>query len=602
VIGIPRYIIPEFIRLLVKWEKCSGIGWTIDRLKGLKVDLIRRHAGQHSLTWIRKNRKGDIAGTLGSLFRWADKSENNFGRSVQALMAYTYYIHGSLTDAQKEKFLSAVNPTLKETFTTRFLTGFCLTTSQTLRKRSVHVTARPLVTYRGCSSKRAPRHFGRSSVPQDHRILDDLQVFNTPGGLYLFNKYRRLYKPLLLGLGYRQEHLLRLTEQTNPKPEKVYGGEVHFLQEPGGKLRSIASPFRIHQEVLRPLGLLLYDAVKSLPWDCTFDQTKALPHIQAHLSHGGQIHSVDLSSATDYFPLSLQLAVLRTIIDKKDWDHIDLFEEISRGTWKSSIGEIAWTKGQPLGLFPSFASFALTHGILLKHCCPGGRYSGQFYVLGDDVVILDEKVYERYQIMLARMVCPWSTDKSLSSSKLAEFAGKIITSTRIIPQMKWRGISDDSFLDICRLLGRQSRSLLSNRQKKVFDQVAHLCEPIGLNHSLPGDNLQKMVMRTLDFYQPEKTVLGSMMGLRKKLHRLVYSSDESFNQEQLSEISATFDEKVKSALARTIFARWSSSNSICLEAFESMPEALGLSPRLPLKEVTSNRVTTLEWYERHLLR
>jgi hypothetical protein len=243
----------------------------------------------------------------------------------------------------------------------------------------------------------------------------------------------------------------------------------------------------------------------------------------------------------------------------------------------------------------------LTHGLLLLHLA-GGHYDNQFFVVGDDVIILDDGLRDKYIAMLDRMSCPWSADKSLSSNSLAEFAGKIITSVRVIPQLKWRKMSDDNFLDICRLLGRKSYCLLSSRQKKVFKQVAHLCDPIGLNFSLPGDNLAEMLYRTLDFYQPEKFVLGSLMGLRKRINRNVYTSSESFNFEQLNEISATFDEKVKSALTKTVFNRWESSILIGLEAFESLPVALGLSPRLPFKEVQPSRLSTLTRYERLLNR
>jgi hypothetical protein len=376
----------------------------------------------------------------------------------------------------------------------------------------------------------------------------------------------------------------------------LIGGEVHFLQEPGGKLRSIASPLRIHQEALRPLAEELYGMIKSLPWDCTFDQSKAIPYIQSHLGKGGQVHSVDLSSATDLFPLSIQETALRAILGQSSQSHVDLFLEISRATWKSEIGNIRWTKGQPLGLFPSFASFTLTHGLLLLYLADGD-YHDQFFVVGDDVVILEDSLRDKYISMLDRMRCPWSADKSISSTKLSEFAGKIITPNEVIPQMKWRRMSDDNFLDIARLLGRRSRCLLSKRQKHVFDNVSHLCEPVGLNFSLPGDNLLKMIERTYDFYQPDKIVLGSLMGLRKKLNHLVYTSSEILDAQELQEISATFDEKVKAVFAQTIFTRFESNLDLGLDGLCTIPEALELYPRLPTKIQISSRKSTLERYE-----
>lgn len=606
VIGIPTYCRKPFVGLMVRWESCSGIEWTIKRLKGLKVDLLRSKAGLEPICpiWVRKNKKGEFYGTIGSLFSWARQSDKNFSKVVQALMAYTFYILPSLTETQKKKFLTGINPEKTDDGLTKgFHKSFSQTVSRTIRRRPVLCEHRPLVTYQGGPGKKAPRLFGQRSVPQDENILDDLQLFNTPGGQGLYMKYKRLYRPLMLGMDARLDFLDSLSYYRGVvRNDPVYCGEIHFIQEPGGKLRSVASPFRIHQEALRPFGQMLYDLVRSLPWDCTHEQSLAIPAIQSHLRAGGQVHSIDLSSATDLFPLSLQETALRAVTKKEDWDHIDLFIEISRGFWKNSeLGVLRWTKGQPLGLYPSFASFTLTHGLLLLHLlgCP---YDNQFFVLGDDVVILDEQLKDKYIDVLDRMGCPYSVDKSLSSNKLAEFAGKVITPTMVIPQLKWRRMSNDNFLDVCRLLGSKSYCLLSSRQKAVFDQVAHLCEPIGLNFSIPGneDSLEKMVQRTVDFYQPEKVVLGSLMGLRRRINKIVHSSAEIVNSDELDNLSLTFDEKVKSVLCQTVFSRWETSILIGLEALDTLPQALGLYPRLPLRDFLSTRQTTLERYERVL--
>lgn len=599
VIGIPRHIIKPFVDSMVKWENCSGVEWTIKRLKSLKVDLLRAKTGLAPLTWVRKNSHGELHGYLGTLFRWALVSDQNFSRSVQAFMAYTYYILPSLTEAQKEKFLSAINPSKGDGLSGVFRCDFKKTVSRTIRRRPIGVTHRPLVTYQGSPGKKAPRLFGRKSLPQSEGILNDVEIFNTTEGMRLYQDFRRLYSPLLSGLKSRRLFLDYIAENGSKTLEySPLGGEVHFLQEPGGKLRSIASPFRIHQEALRPLGEEIYQIVRSLPWDCTFDQSKAISPIQLCLEKGSQVHSIDLSNATDHFPLSLQEDALRAIFFEEDWDHIDLFIKISRGEWKSAIGNVNWTKGQPLGLYPSFGSFTLTHGLLLLHLA--GDYHHQFFVVGDDVVILENKLKDDYIAMLEQMGCPWSTDKSLSSNKLCEFAGKIITSTMVLPQLKWRRISDDNFLDICRLLGSKSRSLLTRRQKSVFDQVCHLCDPIGLNFSLPGDNLEKMVMRTLAFYRPVEVILGSLMGLRKKLNHLVYTSTESLDSQELKDLSDTFDEKVRAVMMQSIFTNWQSAVAIGIDAFASIPEALGLKPRLPLREYVPSRVSTLDRYERLL--
>jgi hypothetical protein len=596
VIGVPKPLISPLVREMTKWEIHSGAEWTIKRLKSLKIDLIRMRSNQQPLTWVRKNKRGQWAGPLGSFVRWSLKSDQNFKRGIQAFMAYSFYIFPSLNKTQEEKFLSAINADPSDGLDEGFHASFSGFVHQVMAVRPVNESTRPLVVYPGSPGKKAPRMWGQRSVRQDERILDDVQVFNTTGGMQLYAKYSRIFRPILHGVKERREILDALPNR-GLDLKQLQGGEIHFIQEPGGKLRSVASPFRIFQEALRPLGNTLYGIVQQQPWDCTFDSSKAQPYIQSHLAKGGQVHSIDLSSATDLFPLSIQMDALRAVIHRSDWDFVDLFHDLSRSQWKSPLGWLEWKKGQPLGIYPSFATFTLTHGLLLLYLADG-HYDHQFFVLGDDVVILNDSLRDRYVSMLDRMRCPWSLDKSLSSYELCEFAGKIITSNWVIPQLKWRQVSDDNFLDLCRLLGRRSRCLLSRRQQRVFDTVAHLCEPVGLNMSLPGDSLTSMVLRTLEAYRPEEEVLASLMDLRGRLHKYVYATDEQLSRDELLEIALTFDEKVQEALTQTVFSRWESSISIGLEALESLPSALDLRPRLPLKSSPPSRKTELWRYER----
>lgn len=596
-LGIPSCYHKPFVAELTKWETHSGPEWVIKRLKSLKVDLIRNRSHLPLLTWVRKNRSGEVAGVIGSLFRWSERSDRNFRKTVQAFMAYTFYILPSLSEGQKEKFLSSINAPDVEL--PAELRSFGKTVSSVIRKRSVPLPDTPLVAYQGSPSKKAPLLL-RGSVNQDSSILRDVDLFRTYGGFYLYCKFQRIYDPLLTGLD--SQKFLRISREAQGLPPVrardhlgIRGGRICFLQEPGGKLRSIASPLRVHQEALRPLGRVIYNILEEIPWDCTFDQGKAIPFIQSRLASGGTVHSVDLSSATDMFPLSLQVEALRAFIRKEDHDHIELFEEISRSTWSSPLGDLRWSKGQPLGLYPSFGCFSLTHGLLLYHL--NGGHFNDFFVVGDDVVILKDSLRTSYISILDRMGCPWSPDKSISSNELSEFAGKIITSQWIIPQLKWRNMSDDNFLDLCRDIGQRSRVLLTHRQKQVFDSVKHLLDPVGLNFSYPGSNLESMVNATLDFYQPEKQVLGSLMGLRKRIRRAISEvPSQGISSDELEELCVTFDEKVISVLSRTIFGRlWTA-----FDALSTLPRQIGITD-LPLKVRPPSMVSTLQRYEKLIL-
>jgi hypothetical protein len=264
-------------------------------------------------------------------------------------------------------------------------------------------------------------------------------------------------------------------------------GSIGLIQEPGLKLRAVANPNRIYQLALEPLGDVLFTLLRVLPWDCTHEQEKAMPHVQQALSLGRVVHCVDLTDATGFFPLALQSVVLRELVKDDDRDFVGLFEYLSRAKWRMRVGGsntlISWKQGQPLGLYPSFASFALTHGLLLLYL-NGGVHNNAFFVLGDDVVILDDRLFIRYVSALKDLGCPTSQAKSMNSRTVAEFAGKIITSKRVFPQPKWREMSDNNFLDVVKLLGGRALRLCRPMQRRValaMWEVPDICGGLGFN-------------------------------------------------------------------------------------------------------------------------
>jgi hypothetical protein len=436
-----------------------------------------------------------------------------------------------------------------------------------------------LLVYQGSSQKRAPKIDGSGSIPQDSDLVSELDYSSV--NYRMAWEFNALYQPVVrgyIGPRYKRKHV---------EPHD-FVGEVHFLQEPGFKLRAIASPYRIHQLALKPIGHSIYSLVRTLPWDCTFDQSKPFPIVQDHLRNSRTCHSIDLSGATDYFPLELQLGTLREIFG--DVLDIDLIEFISRSPFKSSIGPIRWEHGQPLGLYPSFGMFTLTHGLLLLFL-NNGRHDNEFFVVGDDVIILSDSLKTKYTKILDDLGCPWSPEKSLSSDSICEFGGKILTEGAVIAQYKWRRMSDDSFLDLCRTLGPRSRILLTKKQREVFDAVKHLYPPLGLNFSKPGSDLISCIKETeLILAKRQERVVRSLCDLSEVLHRNMYrSSDWSMDVEYIRGLVDAFDEKVAKAYQKTVVSRLRSMYHM----FDDLPRALGIEPRLPTRHYSPSRVTML---------
>lgn len=525
VIGVPTEISKPLTQLIFNWCEGSGIEWTIRRLKDIKLDFLRKKAGlPKSSVWIKSGKDGKFfGGAFGSLETWSFRSSANFRKSIAFLNSYTVFFAKKVTPSQARKFVDGVTAhrvTPPTDIDEAIDKGIQLSGVRTVRKLA---DPKPLVAYSPSPSKRAPTPYG--SVPESSGVIDSLMYLDSNAGVHHLLKYFKFYKPMLKGLEPEWDYLVRTYSaygiRSNPEPVagSLVVGRIGLIQEAGYKLRAIANPGRVFQRVLEPFGKALFRIVQTLPWDCTFDQSKADLPISARLASNGMVHSVDLSGATDYFPLDLQERVLRTLF--VDQTVVDLFVEISQSEWSvpqelrdtmPSLGPtICWTKGQPLGLFPSFASFALTHGILLLGLL-GRRWDGEFFVLGDDVVILDDELYYKYRDALARLGCPVSEPKTISSTKLAEFRSVIFLDDGPCFQFKWRRVSDNSFLDIVRD-NPYIYSILLPRQRNVVDKISGLPSELGglgwNPKGLPlGDRIKPFLPMILKPSEPKDRLLG----------------------------------------------------------------------------------------------
>jgi len=263
-------------------------------------------------------------------------------------------------------------------------------------------------------------------------------------------------------------------------------GKISLIQEPGFKLRAVANPNRVLQSALQPLKVALGKTLARIDQDCTFDQYSGVETVRNWLRGGKQVYSVDLSDATNLFPLDFTQSVLVQWADGQQEGQreiyrslVDIFTESSRMPFYSKIDGVTrvhkFTRGQPLGLGPSFFAFSLSHHQLVRTICEHTKVDYDCYrILGDDIVINHPEVYKQYRISLTKLGCSVSEQKSMTSSDVAEFAGKIITKGAIIPQFKWREISDLNVVDFVRNIGPSSVSLLKPRQRSLINFLSEV--------------------------------------------------------------------------------------------------------------------------------
>jgi hypothetical protein len=551
---------------ILKWESCSGPEWTVQRLKSLKQDLVRIRIGESPVTWVKKNRNGEWYGVWGFLARMASSSLASFEVAINCVMAYSAYVPSKITS---EHFTKA-----KESIESDRV-HYPADLNQVLSDHAASIygikkckNAQPLLFYQGREGKKSP-YIGGSSVVQSDDILKDLDwVSYSERNLMFINKHFDAYRPLLEGLSNSVLDSISKVIGVNPTAE-VCAGRLRPLTKDGGlKVRWIANPFRLHQWALQPLGDALFDLIRDQAWDCTFDQTKPYKALQEHLKRGKTAFCVDLSSATDYFPLELQLHILRKIFPQ-DYPQINLFEDLARNTtWSYGSERVRWTNGQPMGLYPSFPSFALAHGVLLNYC--SSNIPGRFYVLGDDVIILHRPTYLKYIQMLDVLGCPYNPSKSLISNKMAEFTGKFITPERIVSAFKWRDIDSNNFMDLMRTFGQRFTPMLRRRERQVYRSLGRLLPPYGCNHTWgPGDPLEHVISITLDFEAkiPESRGRSVHTSFFQRMAKILHATPFSrmFPQictEWLQKQAVGLDERTNAVFENTPFRNFSGDRAV----------------------------------------
>jgi len=503
---------------------------------------------------------------------------------------YTWFYSPVVTPKQERKFLEGVAAT-----NVPILPIYHLAMEKSVEKLGLvsYICQNPnALVMRSTTAERREPHANGFTYPEGSATLECALSFtrSTRLGWDLRSKYKALFDFV------EQDLELEDSRDADVCDYESTVGRIGLIQEAGYKLRAVANPARVYQQALRPLKTKLLDVIKVLPWDCTHNQSIPFDYIQSNLAGGKKTYSVDLSGATDYFPLDLQMTVLRSMLPRNP-DYTGLFFDLSRAPWGYRNTKIRWTKGQPLGLEPSFPAFALTHGLLL-YALNGYKHENAFFVLGDDVTILDESLHRKYRATLVDLGCPVSESKSIESSVLAEFGGKIITSKSVIPQHKWRVPSDDSFVDITRNYGMGALKLLRPRQRRIIKKLIDVPEFMGgLGFNPKGIPLDERILKHLNLFDREKR-MSYLMSYNRKIQSLNYyehhNSDERKSFPNYRNIRVTAADLDQRSIALVLSF---------LPSMISWYEVLGtnlfdVAPDLHLDiQGEGKRVTTLEHYE-----
>lgn len=494
-------------REVSRWVSENGPEWTVKRLKLIKTNFIRGLASLDS-DWVgvavRRNSGTGVVipkGPFGCLWKSTSTFKSRV-RALNALMVYTTFKSRAVTREQWKKFQSSVERIPTDPASVEKVRSM-LHIPRWMRVREEKPTSfLEFVTTKGYTPSYVAAHMSNFLDTDVAQVVwDKYPIYREVMGPYAdritsrfsFDDYFGYHEPLTWASC------------------RDAVGTLGVTQEPGFKLRVFASPNLVHQCALLRMKQQLFDLLRRVKWDCTYDQSMGIEWAQEQLTQGKLLYSVDLSDATNNFPLDLQLHLLREVGCREE--DVSLFCDLSRSAWQPThergAKALRWTQGQPLGLGPSFAAFALTHGVLVHSVARLlGLETDSFRVLGDDIVIAGAELGEAYVSTLQEIGVPVARDKTLVSYTIAEFAGKVISKEGPITAAKWRDPSDNSFMDFVRNAGPGVVNLLPPRQRKVVEYLGPLPEPHGFGWNPRGIPLDAriQVILLLDELKPTRSV------------------------------------------------------------------------------------------------
>jgi hypothetical protein len=220
-----------------------------------------------------------------------------------------------------------------------------------------------------------------------------------------------------------------------------YSGKLAIIKDPELKLRVIAMEDYLSQFTLRPIHDGLLSLLRNkLTQDRTFTQNPFNNWTLDAVSHS--YYSLDLSAATDRFPVILQKKLLSCIYKNNDFAFAWMNLLQNREFTYKDKQPMKYTVGQPMGAYSSWAAFTITHHLVVAyaaHLCNISNFK-DYILLGDDIVIKNDKVARKYISLMTKLGVDISLTKTHISKNMYEFAKRWIRDNKELTGIPLRGI------------------------------------------------------------------------------------------------------------------------------------------------------------------
>jgi hypothetical protein len=314
--------------------------------------------------------------------------------------------------------------------------------------------------------------------------------------------------------------ILRICGMVNP----LRMGKLSTVYDQAGKARVVAITNWWIQLALKPLHESIFASLRK--WsdvDGTFDQGKPLLRLYKDRDPRYKFSCFDLSSATDRLPITLQVDILNALGVRGDlWSELlnfqwsisgDLFKLSDKFKINQLVGipsNILWKEafvkyavGQPMGAYSSWGMLAVTHHVIVQIAAIRAGFSvntfRQYCVLGDDIVINNDRVAAHYQELMSSLGVGINPSKSIISYDVVEFAKRWLT-----PYGEISPLGPGNILNCSRNPGALGSLLYEAHHKGYFDTSGHL---LNLLPKLPGTYSSHMAL-----------ALNTMFGLTGCFH------------------------------------------------------------------------------------
>jgi hypothetical protein len=409
-----RLYVSNWLALIGKYIRTKGLAWTIRRIKLLRLIVTRYLSG--SPLFVVDERVGIRDGFPKCI--WFLKELVDSGDPASLRLVITLLVVSRAMVCEAKPNYSSI---------TDDFTGVRLEIDPEFVKR--FVADFKLVLFRAEWSREI-FFFSMKGGPLGHPVLTAIHCLSLfdgpiwaaimhmvglPGTQYLKDlllKYRKVLNWDLIDR--KVSSLSKMGYNLKELPLR----RLSIVQDPELKARIVGIVDWITQVLLEPLSVQLFDLLRSMPQDRTFTQD---PHIRK--TEGSKFHSLDLSNATDRFPLTLQKQLLAEMLGgafAEAWGSL-----LTRAGFATPDGQTIFYKvGQPMGAKSSWAMFTLTHHILVQYAAflEGVYPFSDYILLGDDIVVTNDKVAARYVALMTELGVGISPHKSHVSETTYEFA------------------------------------------------------------------------------------------------------------------------------------------------------------------------------------